>query len=114
MTRLDALTAAMRAEATRFAELGALVDGAKVLTAWAVRVEQAVRDDAAEALTLDQAAQEAGVSYTTMQRRVARGAIPNIGRPGAPRVRRCDLPGRPAGPDLVGAVLAEYRTGGGG
>ena len=44
-----------------------------------------------EALTLEQAAAEAGVTADTVGRRISRGEIPNAGRKNRPRVRRCDL-----------------------
>ena len=59
------------------------------------------------------AADEKGVSYDTMQRKVGTD-FPNVGRRYAPRVRRCDLygGGGPHGPDLVGAVLRDSGRGG--
>ena len=47
-----------------------------------------------EALTLEQASEESGYSYGHLQRLVSEGVIPNISKPGAPRVRRGDLPRR--------------------
>lgn len=44
-----------------------------------------------EPLTLDEAAEESGYSYSTLQRKVAIGELPNVGEKGAPRVRRGDL-----------------------
>lgn len=62
-------------------------------------------------LKLREAADEAGVAYDTAQRRVARGEWRNVGRQGAPRVRRCDVlpaldPPTPDEPDDVVAALA--------
>jgi hypothetical protein len=44
-----------------------------------------------EKLTLEEGAAERGCAYDTLQKKVANGDIPNAGRPGRPRVRRCDL-----------------------
>lgn len=54
-------------------------------------------------LTLEEAATETGLVYDTVQRKVAAGEWPNVGKKGAPRVRRRDiLPGTPeTGPRLV-------------
>jgi hypothetical protein len=112
MDRLEALAVAWREQAARYEADGQ--PGAALLRRVAGELEATVRAQRVETLTLQQAAEETGLSYDTVQRRVATGRLPNVGRRGAPRVRRCDLPGTPAGPDLAGAVLAEYRTGGGG
>lgn len=45
-----------------------------------------------EPLTLEEAVQESGYSYSTLQRKVANGEIPNVGGKRAPRIRRGDLP----------------------
>ena len=41
-----------------------------------------------EPLTLEEAAEESGYSYSSLQKRVALGEIPNVGKSGAPRVQR--------------------------
>jgi len=63
-----------------------------------------------QALTLQEAEAESGYSADHLGRMIAKGKIPNAGRPGAPRILRRDLPRKlsslPApGPDtrLVGA-----------
>lgn len=67
-----------------------------------------------ETLTLQEAADEAGLSYSAVQKKVSRGDVPNAGREGSPRVRRCDLFGngdRPrleaegGEPDVAGEIL---------
>ena len=72
-----------------------------------------------EQLTLDDAADEAGVSYSAMQKRLAEGRVTNVGRRGSPRVQRKDLfPGlagarltaEDGGPDLAAEIL-KRRTG---
>lgn len=73
------------------------------------------RERAWEALTLRQAELESGYSASHLGRMIAAGKMENVGRPGAPRVRRGDLPrkGREpirrnanGDPDLVGEALA--------
>lgn len=46
-----------------------------------------------EPLGIEEAADEVGCAYGAMAKRLRRGTVPNTGRPGAPRVRRCDLHG---------------------
>lgn len=56
-----------------------------------------------EELTIQEAADELGVSYETIGRRVRRGELPNSGEKHKPRVRRVDLNMRaePSGPRAV-------------
>ena len=84
----------------------------------AQELEGAVRVWWAEPLGLQQAAEETGLSYRAIQKRVERGQVPNVGKKGAPRVRRCDLydgggPRLETGePDLAEEVLVSRLTGG--
>jgi hypothetical protein len=70
-----------------------------------------------EPLGLQQAAEEAGLNYRAIQKRIERRQVPNAGRKGAPLVRRCDLydgggPMLEAGePDLAEEILVSLRTG---
>ncbi len=69
-----------------------------------------------EALTLTQAADASGYSRDQIRRYLEQGKLENVGGPGAPRVRRGDLPrkaGKPSPttlstgePDLAAEVLA--------
>lgn len=71
-----------------------------------------------ESLTLAEAEAESGLSYSALQKAVARGDIPNSGEAGSPRIRRRDLPRKPGrrpppvsdGPDLAARVLGEVST----
>lgn len=62
-------------------------------------------------LTLEEASSYSGLAYGTLANKVSTGAIPNAGRPGAPRVRRCELPAKAPGspravePDLADRIL---------
>ena len=65
-----------------------------------------------EELTLSEAADETGYSYSAIQKMVRAGELENLGGKGSPRVRRGDLPKKPTssskgdgGPDLVGMIL---------
>jgi hypothetical protein len=88
---------------------------AAAIEACAVELTDAIKAWQDEPLTLEQAADETGYSYSTLQQKVAAGEIANAGTRGRPRVRRYDLPRKaPApryvtalgGPDLAERVLA--------
>lgn len=49
-----------------------------------------------EALSIDEAAEDLGITYDAAQKRISRSAYPNVGRPGSPAVRRCELHGDPS------------------
>ena len=55
-------------------------------------LEEAVRSDQDESLTLQEAAATSGYSADHIRHQVADGKLPNVGRKGSPRVRRGDLP----------------------
>ena len=83
-------------------------------------LEEAWRIWQTEPLTLEEAAEESGYSYSSLQKRVSDGEIPNIGKAGAPRVQRQDLPRktpRPrfrlesGEPDLAGDILFSRLSG---
>ncbi len=87
---------------------------ALVLEQCADELEAALWEHDLEAVTLNEASQESGYSYSTLQKKVASGELPNMGTKNCPRVRRGDLP-RKAGqlprgtsdgePDLAGTIL---------
>lgn len=101
-----------RADAERLREYGA--EGqARACEKHAEELENRVEAWMSEALSLERAAEEAGYSYEGLRRRVG-DDIPNVGEPGDPMVRRCDLPrkgGAPASrlesgePDVAEEVL---------
>lgn len=80
----------------------------------AADLEQEARAFSLEGLTLDQAAEESGYSYSALQKMVSTGRMVNVGSPGQPRIRRGDLPRKPGRgnesqkgePDLAELVLA--------
>ncbi len=87
---------------------------ADALSNCAEELEAALREHDLEAVTLNEASQESGYSYSTLQKKVASGELPSVGTKNCPRVRRGDLP-RKAGqlprrpsdgePDLAGTIL---------
>ena len=60
-------------------------------------LERELAIQAAETLSLRQAAEASGYSADYLGRKVRSGAIANVGRPHAPRIRRADLPRKAAG-----------------
>ena len=70
---------------------------ATVLDECARQVSVRTREWLLEELSLGEAAEYSGMTYDTLQRKVGEGAIPNQGRKGSPRVRRCDLPAKAPG-----------------
>ncbi len=110
---LAGLPEAWREKATELRRFGA-VGQACTLEHCANDLDEAWRDWQQEPLTLEEAVEESGYTYSSLQKKVASGKIPNIGEPGAPRVRRQDLPRkapRPGfkletgEPDLVEEIL---------
>lgn len=98
-TPLEKLAAEWRQEADLLRRRGAPRQ-ADALKSAAADLEERVREWKLEALTLQQAADETGLSYSAVQKKVARGDLPNAGREGAPRVRRCHLFGDDPEPRL--------------
>ena len=98
-------------KATDYDHLGALVSGAALLRAVLRDVAQlrGARDGDDALLSLTAAARVCGYSADHLGRLVRAGTLVNHGRPNAPRVRRGDLPrkpalpGRLADPTLLGA-----------
>lgn len=64
---------------------------ADLVESYAADLSAAVREHRLTTLTLAEAAAETGLKYDTIQKKVASGEVTNVGRRGAPRVRRCDL-----------------------
>lgn len=62
----------------------------------AAELEEALNQEANEALNLQQAAKESGYSVSALGKMVREGRVRNVGRPKAPRIRRADLPRKPA------------------
>jgi hypothetical protein len=79
---------------------------------YAAELETTLQEHAMEELTLQEATQESGYSYSALQKMVANSELQNVGEKHRPRVRRCDLPrkakraSRDSDPDLAGRILA--------
>ncbi len=114
---LSRITAQWRDEAKILHRRGAEPQAA-VIESCAADLEEEGRRFSLEAITLEQAAEESGYSYSALQKMVRDGTVSNVGRKGAPRIRRSDLPKKPGGgkessksePDLADLVLAGKGT----
>ena len=113
--RLRALAEGWRAEAEVLRKRGATAQ-AETLESCVADHEQAVQEWQNEELTLHQAAEESGFSYSRLQQMKSI----NIGTAGTPRIRRCDLPYKPrrsglqlanGQPDLADEILASKLAG---
>lgn len=113
---IRALVERWREEAERY-ERDAVQGHAAVLRRVAGELDEALRAWWAEPLGLQQAAEEANLNYRAIQKRIERRQLPNVGKKGAPLVRRCDLHGgggpklQTGEPDLAEEVLVSRRTG---
>jgi hypothetical protein len=105
----DDLSAEWRKEAARLRGWGAVAQ-AEAIERCAGELEAKVREQELEAITLDEAVEWSGQSYSTIQKKVASGVLENVGRKHAPRVRRGDLPrkGKRAEdePSIIDALIA--------
>jgi len=108
VTELEELALRWHQEAEVFRKRGA-EQQATMLESCAEDLTEGLRSWRLKALSLMEASEESGLSYSHLQRRVARGEIPNAGSKGAPRVLRKDLPrylpGRPDADPLVDEAL---------
>ena len=94
MKPLSELAARWRQEAATFRRYGQ--EGpATMAEAHAADLETALHAAAAEELTLQEAAALSGYSDRRLRELVAAGELRNVGRKGAPRFQRGDLPRKP-------------------
>ena len=107
--RLDALVDEWRSRSGEFRRMG-LSQPADQMDAMAADLEAEIAAWLEEVLTLEQAATESGYSYKHLQELVADDTIPNAGKPGAPRILRCDLPVKPGGGRPVRMSLENFAT----
>ena len=84
-----------REEASLFRRRGLEAD-AVLVESYADELEVSLREWKLEALTLADAVNESGYGYHSLQKMVARGSVVNAGTKHRPRIRRCDLPRKPA------------------
>lgn len=103
---LDELVVRWREDAERLRAYGHEAT-AQACDRHADQLEQAWCNWYLEGLTVSEAAEESGYSESRLYDLVAEGAVPNAGRPGAPRIRRCDVPRRPRGRPEGGETLLQ-------
>jgi hypothetical protein len=92
---LHRLAERWKGDADRFEEWNPDGPVAGVLRRCAAQLEVALSERAAEAMTLQQAAEAGGYSPRHLRNLLADGTVPNIGRKGAPRIARGDVPMKP-------------------
>ena len=109
---MNPLIARWRDQADAY-ERDGITGHAALLRRVALDLEAFERERALEALTLDEAAEESGYSYSALQKLVASGALANAGAKGSPRIRRGDVPRKlqPAQPEPVGGPDLVERIG---
>ena len=119
ISRLSALVAQMRDEAALFRHRG-LEQEAVFAESYADDWAVALKEWELEELTLEEAVEESRYSYSSLQQRVARGELRNVGKKGSPRIRRCDLPMKGGswishqeggGPDIAEEILTARLSG---
>lgn len=115
MDTLARLTDRWRNEAVLFRRYGD-ERGATICELHANELEAAVGAAQLEAVTLEEAKQIGGYSYSHLQHMVKDGTLENVGKDGAPRIRRSDVPIKPghqnrhdAERGFIGEVLAQRR-----
>ena len=104
MTR-PAFVARWRARAAQLKRWGALVDPMQLVEDLLEDVEAVFDADTNDHLNLTEAAEASGYSADHLGRLVRDGAIANLGRKNAPRIRRGDLPRKRSAP-----LPSENRT----
>lgn len=105
---LEDLAAEWREEADLLRRRGAPRQ-ADALESAAEDLERRLPEWRLEPLTVEEAVRESGYSRSQLYALLSDGKLPNAGEPGAPRVRRCDLPRKPGheAPELEGADDAD-------
>lgn len=106
MTSVSSLVSAWRQRVADLRRYGAIPNAA-TLEAAADELEAALREQAEEPLTLPEASCASGYSADHLGREIREGRLQNVGRKGAPRIRRADLPCKPAA-RLAGGGLNTY------
>lgn len=108
---LESISERWRTEAAMLRRRGAAAQAA-AMESCGSDLEEEARRFAYEAITLEQAANESGYSYSALQKMVSAGRVSNAGTSHRPLIPRRDLPkkpGRTAGPsserDLARLVL---------
>jgi hypothetical protein len=90
--------------------VGALVDPVRLLDLVLAEFDEVSRLETESLLNLTEAARECGYSPDALGRMIRSGRIPNHGHPGAPRIRRSDLPRKPDHPRALSQVRPSSRA----
>ncbi len=77
----------------------------------ASELEAVLREHELEALTLEQAVAESGLSYSALEKALRQHRLPNAGTKGAPRIRRRDMPRKGATRAAEGGAFAARLRG---
>jgi hypothetical protein len=91
---LDDFLRRWTARRDELATLRASVEAAALIDAMLTELRAAFAEYENTVLTLDAAAARSGYSRDHLARLIRTGVLPNSGRPGAPRLRLCDIPAR--------------------
>lgn len=109
MSAMQDLVTRWRNEAATVERCGCESIG-KLIRRLTIELEEALRDDQDETLTLAEAALESGYSVEHLRKLLAKDRIPNAGEKGRPRICRRDLPARPvAGKRQLGSPEDDAR-----
>ena len=115
MTPTPSLADKWRVEAESARRIGAEAP-ALTLEKCAADLEAREREEGLRIVTLHEAADLSGYTYSALEKKVRRGDIPNAGEKHSPRIRVADLPRKAGqklrtepGPDLAERVLAHHR-----
>ncbi len=115
MTPVPALADRWRSEAERLRHFGADLQ-ARTLETCAAELEAETRAEQLRLVTLREAAELSGYSYSALEKGVRAGRLPNAGTKHSPRIRVENLPRKGgtkiaavAEPDLAELVLAARR-----
>jgi hypothetical protein len=95
MTRTDLITR-WKARRDEFERLDAHVSGATLCNEMLQDFESLIDTEQNDLLTLQESARLSGYSEDHLGRLIRKGKLTNHGRPGAPRIRRSDLPRKPS------------------
>ena len=68
---------------------------ARMIESCAEALRNRLHECATHALTVGDAAEESGYSERRLRELLSEGKLPNVGKPGAPRIRRQHLPAKP-------------------
>lgn len=89
--RMQELAEEWRKEAELYRRRG-MLESAQMAESFAGDLEARLQLLEFEELSLEAAARESGLSYSSIQQQVGTGKLPNAGEKGSPRILRRDLP----------------------